>query len=122
MAQTTTAALTSREEALRRYAHAGLEAGIAVDVPDRIRPLALRWKNFDPNYKPVAVHTCTLPDGRVATRTSKHVYTHAVAVWDEASGWGSLSWSSSEALALKTAQHWSKVYPKFQIVPVTRAA
>ncbi len=118
---------TPREEALLRYERAKGQAGIAVDVPDRMLPAALRWKNFDPGHKAVVPHTCTLPDGRTATRNSKSVYTHAIAVWDEAPNgggpahWGCLSWHSNEALARKTARHWSHVYPKFEIVPATRA-
>lgn len=126
MPKTVTASTTAREEAVGRYEAAKHAAQIGSDVPDRLLPAHLRWKNFDPTHKVAVRHTCTLPDGRVATRHSTHLYTHAVAVWDPApndgspAAWGSLSWSSSEALALKTARHWSKVYPKFQIVPVTR--
>ncbi len=51
-----------------------------------------------------AKHTATLPDGTVATRTSKtHVYTHIVAVRDHGAPWSAANWCSRRDLAAEYA-------------------
>ena len=70
-----------------------------------------------------AKHTATLPDGTVATRTSKtHVYTHIVAVRDHGGPWSAANWCSRRDLAAKYAsqQQQYRQPGDVKIIPVQR--
>jgi hypothetical protein len=67
--------------------------------------------------------TATAPDGTVVKRNTAADYTHVTLIYDEVKGvksWGAVSWSSSEALASKQFDKWSKVsrIEKCVVVPV----
>ena len=70
-----------------------------------------------------AKHTATLPDGTVATRTSKtHVYTHIVAVRDHGAPWSAANWCSRRDLAAKYAsqQQQYRQPGDVEVIPVQR--
>lgn len=65
--------------------------------------------------------TATAPDGTIATRTTEASYTHVTFIYSEHKGvksWGAVSWSSSEALAKKQRDKWSKYAEQVAVVPV----
>ena len=70
-----------------------------------------------------AKHTATLPDGTVATRTSKtHAYTYIVAVRDHGAPWSAVNWCSRRDLAAKYAsqQQQYRQPGDVKIIPVQR--
>jgi len=68
-----------------------------------------------------AKHTATLPDGTVATRTSKtRVYSHVVAVRDHGGPWSAANWCSRQDLAAKYASQQQRYLQPgdVEIIPV----
>lgn len=67
--------------------------------------------------------TVTAPDGTTLTRSTEAKYTHVTLILEDVKGvqqWGAVSWSSSQSLAQKQYDKWSKVgcVIKCVVVPV----